>query len=155
MISILSFKFLFKLQFCQNQHHQHSCNHRCPNLQVLVPIIPNDECITWHEDKNIMVQVKCTTCQNFNILLPVFIGCCQGFVSVNCQSVGDWVVGGFVSRQLLSMWGLVERKRELISAQIKVRWDLTPPGSRPLHHRLLQMTMEALGSWHLPVSSAN
>jgi hypothetical protein len=26
--------------------------------KVLVPIIPNDECITWHEDKNIMVQVR-------------------------------------------------------------------------------------------------
>jgi len=25
--------------------------------KVLVPIIPNDECITWHEDKNIMVQL--------------------------------------------------------------------------------------------------
>ena len=28
------------------------------NPQVLVPIIPNNECITWHEDKNIMVQVR-------------------------------------------------------------------------------------------------
>ena len=27
--------------------------------KVLVPIIKNDECIRWHEDKNILVQVPC------------------------------------------------------------------------------------------------
>ena len=26
--------------------------------KVLVPIIKNDECINWHEDKNILVQVQ-------------------------------------------------------------------------------------------------
>lgn len=26
--------------------------------KVLVPIIKNDECIRWHEDKNILVQVR-------------------------------------------------------------------------------------------------
>jgi hypothetical protein len=26
--------------------------------KVLVPVINNDECIRWHEDKNIMVQVS-------------------------------------------------------------------------------------------------
>ena len=27
--------------------------------KVLVPIIKNEDCIRWHEDKNILVQVRC------------------------------------------------------------------------------------------------
>jgi hypothetical protein len=40
--------------------------------KVLVPVINNDECIRWHEDKNIMVQVSLHSSAHFTHICPYY-----------------------------------------------------------------------------------
>ena len=100
-----------------------------PWSQVLVPIIPNDECITWHEDKNIMVQVEQSQKVLADLILVLVYICCSWGAPEFTKNYG-WILWrkGYESRWLvivpLPCWQLKQvrsgwsrRKRELISAE--------------------------------------
>lgn len=55
--------------------------------KVLVPIIKNDECINWHEDKNILVQVQSWHIKYFRkIIINCFLHILAARWDVLCRS---------------------------------------------------------------------